>query len=199
MSRESAKLIIALSLAVITFTAGYSLLFGDNEGVLFAILVVGFPVLIVMFGIFYFLIGRFFPEFKVNLATDKHRPIISFFRDKILNVLSKFRKCIDFNKSPIRSGVFSGVIVSVLLILCVAFMSIFLIAMENFDEGVGGAVGVIAFLLLPLVFYAGAPWSIFMYEVCHYDYLLFGVFAGLIVNGVIVGFIFGMVVKIKKH
>jgi hypothetical protein len=70
---------------------------------------------------------------------------------------------------------------------------------EKGTGGVGGAWGIIGFVVVPAVFFAGAPWSLLLFGETPGLYgLAFPIIVGISINSVIVGTITGIVAKVRN-
>lgn len=108
-------------------------------------------------------------------------------------------KFIDYRNAPIKSGLLVGIFGGLLIIVVAGALSLFLIMLEKGSGGVGGAGGLIGFVVLPAVFFAGAPWSLFLFGDTPSLYgLALPVIVGVSINSIIVGTIIGMVAKVRN-
>lgn len=100
-----------------------------------------------------------------------------------------------FDAYPFCSRFLAGTLFGVVVILCFLAMVAILIAMEKFDGNPsGGAGGIIGFIVLPIAALVGAPWS-FMFWAHTFP---FGIAAGILINGSIIGAVWGLVAMARK-
>ena len=111
------------------------------------------------------------------------------------NYLSKY---IDYSANPIRSGMLSGVGLAIKAILIASAIGAFLVLLEKSTDGVGGAGGIIGFFVLPLFAVASAPWSFYIVKYGDDDIFIFGIVAGLLINGILLGSAYGVYRAIKE-
>jgi len=107
-------------------------------------------------------------------------------------------KAIDFKTRPILSGLLCGIGVAITIILIAFIVAIYFVVLEKSTGDVGGAGGLIGFIILPLLILLGAPWSIFIFGVDDFQSMVTGIVIGLFLNGLFIGFIYGLYRKIRN-
>jgi hypothetical protein len=98
------------------------------------------------------------------------------------------------SKHPLVSGLLVGISFSIVLIFWFASVSALLLLLEKLFNG-HAAGGIIGIIVVPFSALAGAPWSFMMLQELNGVDFLLACAVGILVNGCIVGMIFGVVAK----
>lgn len=90
-----------------------------------------------------------------------------------------------------------GVAATLLLLSGAAVVALSMAARISGDgSGIGGLVG---FVIIPIVGFAGVPWSVLIARSGSNSMFLFGVIAGPLINGALIGSIRGYVATLRKN
>ena len=105
----------------------------------------------------------------------------------------------DFDKAPIIIGALCGLLIAVAILLGAFSVSLYLMWLEKRSGGVGGAGGVIGFILFPAVMLTGAPWSLWAFpndsSVPNEWTTGLAIIGGNLLNGVLIGTLIGSIKK----
>lgn len=114
-----------------------------------------------------------------------------------MKIMCRF-KIADFDNAPIWSGLLCGVLIALGTISVVGLLALCLVLVEKISGSTGGAGGIVGFVIFPIAMLLGFPWSIWILQRSGADNFLFGIAAGLLINGVIGGLALGIANKFKK-
>ena len=103
----------------------------------------------------------------------------------------------DFDKMPVEIGALSGLVIATGILLIAFAISLYLVLLERRSGGVGGAGGVIGFIIFPVVILTGAPWSLRALQSDNLNNPTadLAIIGGNLLNGVLIGTLFGLIKK----
>lgn len=107
------------------------------------------------------------------------------------------KRRIDITAAPVTSYMLIGIGMALTLLLFAGLLILFLIIEEKISGGVGGAGGIIGFIVVPIVAIAGAPWTILTVYFDLQDLFLFSLVVGPIVNGALIGAAYSYIFPLK--
>jgi ABC-type xylose transport system permease subunit len=101
------------------------------------------------------------------------------------------KRRVDAAASPVTSYMLIGVGMALSLLLIAGLLFLFLIIEEKISGSVGGAGGIIGFIVVPIVAIAGAPWTISTVYLDRQDLFFISLVAGPLINGALIGAAYG--------